>query len=54
MGVSYKPFVAKGGKRRGTEIDVYHHIWCYYVQSRHTQHHGIHVLNVTGYQFLLI
>jgi hypothetical protein len=33
-------------------VSVYYHIWCYHVQSRHTQHHGIHVLNVTGHQFL--
>ena len=47
-----EPKKALRGKMGGTEIDVYYHIWCYYVQSRHTQHHGIHVLNVTGHQFL--
>ena len=50
MGVSYRPFVAKGG----TEIDVSYHICCSYVQSRHIQHPGVHLLNVTGHQSLLI
>ena len=40
MGVSYRPFVAKGG----TEIDVCHHICCYHAQSHHIQHVFIYLM----------
>jgi len=52
MGVSYNAISPSWQKGGNGDRCVRYHIWYYYVQSRHTQHHGIHVLNVTGHQFL--